>query len=286
MKVIKPVILIIASIIASAALVMAVSAAVCAYSLKETYYEVPVDGIDSELKVVCISDLHSKEYGKDNKRLIQIIGNQNPDAVFVVGDMIDYDADDEDVQRFLNLTGELCKISPVFFSAGNHEVVYMKEHGEDLLNAIAETGATALYDSFVETEIAGNTIRIGGTCGHYRSINWKEKYDYAMQEEIGSSDVASVVLMHMPENMLSDGARKKWNADLYISGHTHGGVVRLPFIGGLAAPTQGFFPKYYQGQFLIDRRLNLIITSGLSGYDWVPRIFNRPEICVITLKPA
>ena len=106
-----------------------------------------------------------------------------------------------------------------------------------------------------------------------------------MQEEIGSTDVPSIVLMHMPENMIADSARKNWNADLYISGHTHGGVVRLPLIGGLVAPTQGLFPKYDQGFFTVDGRLKLIITSGLAGYGPIPRIFNRPEICVIDMAP-
>lgn len=83
--------------------------------------------------------------------------------------------------------------------------------------------------------------------------------------------------------MVKDSARERWNADLYISGHTHGGVVRLPLIGGIVAPTQGFFPEYDYGQYLVDERLNLIISSGLSGYDWIPRVFNKPEICVITM---
>lgn len=106
-----------------------------------------------------------------------------------------------------------------------------------------------------------------------------------MQEEIGSTDISSEVLMHMPENMVKDSARERWNADLYISGHTHGGVMRLPFIGGLVAPTQWLFPEYDLGQFLVDGRLNLIISSGLSGYGWIPRVFNKLEICVITLTP-
>ena len=267
------------------ALTVMISAIVCSNSIKVTDYEVSIEGLCSELKIVCISDLHSKEYGKANAKLLSMIAEQTPDAIFADGDMINSDAAEMDIENFIKLLKDLLDIAPVFYSAGNHEVEYIEANGEELLNRIAETGTVVLYDSFVETEIAGNTIRVGGTCGHYRDINWEKHYDYDMQEAIGSTDVPSVVLMHMPENITMDSARENWNADLYISGHTHGGIIRIPFVGGLVAPTQGFFPEYDKGQFLIDDRLNLIITSGLSGYEWVPRVFNRPEICVITLIP-
>lgn len=260
-----------------------VSAIVCSFSLKVTEYEVDIANLSSDIKIACISDLHSKEYGEGNSKLLSLISEQNPDAIFANGDMISRDADEEDVEQFLRLLNKLLEIAPVYYSTGNHEVDYMDEYGETLLERIAETGTVVLYDNYVETEFAGSTIRIGGTSGHYRDINWEEKLDYAMQEEIGSTDIPSVVMMHMPENLLCDSARKSWNADLYISGHTHGGVVRLPLIGGVVAPTQGLFPKYDQGKFLIDDRLNLIVSSGLAGYECIPRIFNRPEICVITL---
>lgn len=264
-------------------LVSAISAIVCAGDIKTTEYEVPVEGLDNNAKVVVISDLHSREYGKNNEKLVALIAEQKPDAIFADGDMISRDASDEEIQKFVDLLKKLLEIAPVYYSTGNHEIDYMDEHGEALLDKVAETGATVLYDNYVETEIAGNAIRIGGTSGHYRESNWDEQLDYAMQEGIGSTDAPSVVLMHMPENMVLDSARENWNADLYISGHTHGGVVRLPLIGGIVAPTQGLFPEYDYGQYLVDGRLNLIITSGLSGYEWFPRIFNRPEICVITL---
>lgn len=270
-------------IIAIVAVIITVSAIICSYDLKTTEYEVRIDGIKQDAKIVVISDLHSKEYGEENEKLIELIAQQKPDVIFANGDMISRDASEKDIQRFEKLLKDLLKIAPVYYSTGNHEIDYMEEHGEMLLDRISATGAVVLYDNYVETEIAGNTVRIGGTSGHYRDINWEEQLDYAMQEEIGSTDIPSVVMMHMPENMVKDSARERWNADLYISGHTHGGVVRLPLIGGIVAPTQGFFPEYDYGQYLVDGRLNLIISSGLSGYDWIPRVFNKPEICVITM---
>lgn len=280
---------IVLGVLLAAVLASAVSAVVCSRELKVTEYDVGIDGLTSPARVVVISDLHSKEYGNDNSTLLALIAAQHPDAVFAVGDMINRSADEEDILQFLELLVKLQEIAPVYYSPGNHESDYMTDRDSGLLGRVSATGVTVLLDEYVETQLGGNTVRIGGTMGHYYRYEWSEEQkndppDYAMQEEIGSTDVPSIVLMHMPENMIADSARKNWNADLYISGHTHGGVVRLPLIGGLVAPTQGLFPKYDQGFFTVDGRLKLIITSGLAGYGPIPRIFNRPEICVIDMK--
>ena len=280
---------IVLGVLLAAVLASAVSAVVCSRELKVTEYDVGIDGLTSPARVVVISDLHSKEYGNDNSTLLALIAAQHPDAVFAVGDMINRSADEEDILQFLELLVKLQEIAPVYYSPGNHESDYMADRDSGLLGRVSATGVTVLLDEYVETQLGGSTIRIGGTMGHYYRYEWSEEQkndppDYAMQEEIGSTDVPSIVLMHMPENMIADSARKNWNADLYISGHTHGGVVRLPLIGGLVAPTQGLFPKYDQGFFTVDGRLKLIITSGLAGYGPIPRIFNRPEICVIDMK--
>lgn len=280
---------IVLGVLLAAVLASAVSAVICSRELKVTEYDVGIDGLTSPARVVVISDLHSKEYGEDNSALLALIAAQHPDAVFAVGDMINRSADEEDILQFLELLVKLQEIAPVYYSPGNHESDYMADRDSGLLGRVSATGVTVLLDEYVETQLGGSTVRIGGTMGHYYRYEWSEEQkndppDYAMQEEIGSTDVPSIVLMHMPENMIADSARKNWNADLYISGHTHGGVVRLPLIGGLVAPTQGLFPKYDQGFFTVDGRLKLIITSGLAGYGPIPRIFNRPEICVIDMK--
>ena len=280
---------IVLGVLLAAVLASAVSAVICSRELKVTEYDVGIDGLTSPARVVVISDLHSKEYGNDNSTLLALIAAQHPDAVFAVGDMINRSADEEDILQFLELLVKLQEIAPVYYSPGNHESDYMTDRDSGLLGRVSATGVTVLLDEYVETQLGGSTVRIGGTMGHYYRYEWSEEQkndppDYAMQEEIGSTDVPSIVLMHMPENMIADSARKNWNADLYISGHTHGGVVRLPLIGGLVAPTQGLFPKYDQGFFTVDGRLKLIITSGLAGYGPIPRIFNRPEICVIDMK--
>ena len=268
-----------------------ISALVCRFCLKITCYDQPLPGIREEHTVVCLSDLHGLEYGRDNARLLDDTAAQDPDAIFVLGDMMNLDAGEDDLQEFLLLMENLRKIAPVCFTYGNHEMDYLLAGGADLDELLKARDITVFRDSFVETKLGSDPVRIGGSLGHYYSYDWTEEEkknppDYAMEESIGTSDLPAIVLLHMPETILLDSAVARWTGDLYLSGHTHGGGIRIPGIGGLFAPTQGFFPKYDKGQFCVfDDRFPLIITAGLSGYDGVPRIFNRPEICVIRLIP-
>lgn len=283
-KILKTILLIVAAL----ALTVAVSAVVCSTAIKVTPYAVSIDGFENNAKIVCIADLHSKTYGKENKRLLAKVEEQEPDAIFVQGDMINADATEEEVADFLKLMKALGEIAQVYFAPGNQEMDYILDTDARLMDKISETGAVALIDQYVETEIAGNTVRVGGSLGHYYRYGWKGAMafhtpDYVMEGEIGSTDIPALVLLHMPESLFKD-APTWWTGDLYICGHTHGGVIGVPGIGGLYAPTQAFWPEYDKGAFNA-YGLDFIINAGLSGYKGVPRIFNMPEICVLNIAP-
>lgn len=268
-----------------------ISAAVCHFALKVTDYTVSLDGVQASAKIVCISDLHSREFGKDNVRLLDQISAQIPDAIFVVGDMISNDATDTEVQQLLNLLIALQEIAPVYFAPGNHEEEYINNGGNDLLDRVSQTGAVVVNDSYVDTEIGGGQIRIGGTMGHAFPFGrtWEEfetSPEYVFLNEMEATELPTVVLAHMPDTFIFNNAYTYWNTDLVISGHTHGGVIRVPFVGGVYAPMQGLWPEYDCGYYCLGGHIQMVITSGLAGYDWVPRIFNRPEICIVHLEPV
>lgn len=280
------------SLIFSALLVIiCISAVICRIHLKVMPYSVPIDGLKDDCTVVCLSDLHSLSYGKNNSRLLRKVKEQNPDAIFVLGDMMNLDADKKELSQFLVLMDSLVEIAPVYFSFGNHEMDYILNGGEDLSSLLSNRDVTVLWDNYVETRLGNNKVRIGGSLGHYYGYKWTEEQkahppDYAMEEAIGNSELPSIVLLHMPETIIFDSFRGYWDGDLFISGHTHGGGIRIPGIGGLFAPTQGFFPDYDKGLYNLDDRFTLVITAGLSGYDGFPRIFNLPEVCILHLTPS
>jgi predicted MPP superfamily phosphohydrolase len=257
--------------------------------LSVSEYNINLSGLTGSARVVVISDLHGKEYGKGNSRLLGKISEQNPDAIFVVGDMLkDRDAKNG-FSETIELLGELSDIAPVYFSYGNQE----KEYGDDIItefaNAITESGVIVLDDSFVDCEIGGQKIRIGGTMGHAFPFGrtWEEfenSDEYIFLKEMEKTDLPTIVLAHMPDTFIFNGAHNYWNnIDLVVSGHTHGGVIRLPFVGGLYSPMQGLFPEYDYGFYMLGEQMKMVITSGLSGYKFVPRFLNLPEICVLNL---
>ena len=277
-------------IMLSAVLVLSIVATVISNTyIKIAEYTINLSGLTGSAKVVVISDLHGKEYGKDNKRLISKISDQDPDAIFVVGDMLD-DADAKSgFSKTSKLLIKLSDIAPVFFSYGNQEKEYSGDVIDEFVNTITENGVTVLNDSFVDCEINGQKIRIGGTMGHAfpfgRTMEEFENSDeYVFLREMEKTDVPTIVLAHMPDTFIFNGAHNYWdNIDFVVSGHTHGGVIRLPFAGGVYSPMQGLFPEYDHGFYMLGEEMQMVITSGLSGYKFVPRILNFPEICVLNL---
>lgn len=257
--------------------------------IKISEYNIDLAKLSVSARVVFISDLHGKEYGKDNKRLLAKIREQNPDAIFVVGDMLDDNDAENNFSKTTKLLTDLLDIAPVYFSYGNQEKEYSGNSIDTFVNTIKENGVIVLDDSFVDCEINGQKIRIGGTMGHAfpfgRTMEEFESSDeYIFLKDMEKTDSPTIVLAHMPDTFIFNGAHNYWsNIDLVVSGHTHGGVIRLPFVGGLYSPMQGFFPEYDYGFYMLGEKMRIVITSGLSGYKLVPRFLNLPEICVLNL---
>lgn len=265
------------------------SISICTFAVRTVTYTVALQNLGSSVRVILLSDLHGKSFGRENSRLIAKIQKQTPDAIFLDGDMIDRSADSADVQELLRLIKRLHEIAPVYFAPGNHELEYMQTD-TSLLTQVAEAGAVVVNDSYVDVTIAGQPLRIGGTMGHAFYFGRSEEEfssspEYQFLKAFEDTDVPKICLAHMPDTFIFNGAYNLWNVDLILSGHTHGGLIRLPFIGGLYAPMQGWFPEYDQGYFRLGEHMQMVITSGLAGHGMIPRINNPPEIVVIDLVP-
>ena len=257
--------------------------------IKISEYTINLSDLSGSARVVIISDLHGKEYGKDNKRLLAKISDQTPDAIFVVGDMLDEGESDKGFTKTKKLLIDISDIAPVYLSYGNQEKEYSGDILDSFKNAISEKGVIVLDDTFVDCEIGGQKVRIGGTMGHAFPFGRTKKEfensdEYIFLKDMEKTDSPTIVLAHMPDTFIFNGAHNYWsNIDLVVSGHTHGGVLRLPVAGGLYAPMQGLFPEYDYGFYMLGKKMKMVITSGLSGYKFFPRFLNLPEICVLTL---
>ena len=258
--------------------------------IKISEYTINLSGLSGSARIVVISDLHGKEYGKDNRQLLAKISEQNPDAIFVVGDMLDDGDAENSFSKTTKLLNTLLDIAPVYFSYGNQEKEYSDDIIDGFVKTITESGIIVLDDSFVDCEIGGQKIRIGGTMGHAFPFgrtkeDFENSNEYIFLKDMEKTDLPTIVLAHMPDTFIFNDAHNYWsNIALVVSGHTHGGIVRLPFAGGLYSPMQGFFPEYDYGFYTLGEKMQLVITSGLSGYKFIPRFLNLPEICVLNLE--
>lgn len=258
--------------------------------IKISEYTINLSELSGSARVVVISDLHGKEYGRDNRHLLAKISEQTPDAIFVVGDMLDDSDVTNGFSETTKLLTELLEIAPVYLSYGNQEKEYSGGIIDEFASTITEKGIIVLDDSFVDCEIGGQKIRIGGTMGHAfpfgRTMEeFENSKEYIFLKDMEKTDLPTIVLAHMPDTFIFNGAHNYWsNIDLVVSGHTHGGVIRLPIAGGLYSPMQGFFPEYDYGFYMLGEKMKMVITSGLSGYKFIPRFLNLPEICVLNLE--
>lgn len=244
-------------------------------------YEVESDKIENDVKIVQLTDLHCKTFGENNKNLIKKIKEQNPDIITITGDMINSDTSNFD--ELILLIKELNNICQVYFSLGNHE--YANKNISDLIKNIESSGAVVLESNYKDIIVNRNNIRIGGIYEYLISNMDKEKLSYSFAKKFNNTNNFKILLSHVPDSYVLWDGFKVINPDLLIAGHYHGGLIRIPFVGGLFAPEQGYFPKFDCGKYNINGH-DVIISSGLGTNSIIPRINNRPEISVITLTKS
>lgn len=256
--------------------------------LTTTSYSVEVD-ISKRIRIVHLTDLHSREFGDDNQELISSIEDIHPDVIFMTGDMLD--REDETPGVVLNLISELVKIAPVYYGYGNHEVEWDQRNKYNLKEMLQQAGATVLICDYIDTEINNQNVRIGGYYNYFKQphmlIDDKEKIvkerDWA--DEFMDTDQQKLLLSHIPTGWLDWGQIDRYDVGVVFCGHYHGGLIRIPIIEqGLYAPYVEWFPEYTVGMFSGEVS-TCILSTGLSTEHGIPRIYNPPEIVVVDLIP-
>lgn len=231
-------------------------------------------------RIAQVSDLHNAEMGKNNEKLISMLESAKPNIIVITGDVID--SRNTDVEIAISFAGDAMEIAPCYYVTGNHEA--RVDEYSDLKEGLLELGVIVLEDARVEIELSGETITLIGVDDPSFQTDYlfgddetvmKSKLDALTSEDDGYT----VLLSHRPE--LFD-IYVESGVDLVFSGHAHGGQFRLPFIGGIAAPNQGLFPKYDAGIYT-DGSTNMVVSRGV-GNSIIPfRVNNRPEVILIEL---
>lgn len=256
----------------------------CDNTIAITNYSVNNTKNDAKLKFVVITDLHNKEYGEKNADLAGLVKEQNPDFIAVCGDMVN--RGDPDTTKMKDVLKKLADIAPTYCCLGNHERDNAAEFGTDFKSEIDSTGAVLLDDEYIKFTKNGKSVLIGGMSDYPYYEFYTPEDDVpsrTLWEEFAekAKDNFTILLHHQPEYIAEDA--KKTDIDLIVCGHTHGGQIQLPFIGGVIAPNQGLFPKYDKGEFDLDGT-KMIVCAGLSNTVFIPRINNQVEIGVINIS--
>ncbi len=240
------------------------------------------------LGLVHITDLHGRRFGRRNANLARYIRHHHPDLILASGDMME--GTPQSANAFCELLDALHGQYPVYFSLGNHERNgFYADTLPETLEKCTSRGAVLLDNGFAEWERRGTSCRIYG----FAPGQWKggcrlstvpalvpapEELDAALG--VSPQDTFTLLLAHDPDGFPGYAG---WGADLTLSGHIHGGLWR-PFGVGLLSPTRRFFPPYSAGVYRTEGSPSvLFVSTGLAGA-LIPRLFNRPEIAVLTLR--
>ena len=258
----------------------------CSYQnrhLETTYYTYKAEQFGADLegyRIVQISDLHNAKFGKHNQKLVDRVRECEPDMIVLTGDLVD--SNHTNVDRAVQFVDEIVKICPVYYVTGNHEYWLEKSEYDELMDGLASAGAVILDDQVVEISRGDAKFRLvglddknlaDGTLGTLLNNDQNVAHEDSEKKEF------TVVLAHEPQYLARYAGT---GVDLVLSGHAHGGQFRLPFVGGIVAPDQGFLPEYTAVEYYMNGT-EMIVSRGLGNSVIPVRLFNYPEIVCVEL---
>lgn len=236
----------------------------------------PPDGqTQKNRRIVQISDLHHKRFGTHQYRLVAEVQKLSPDYIVITGDLVSRDM--TDFAETADLLSALRKLAPIVMSLGNHELDLPEAVFRDLMALLRRMDVVVLDDAWKEIDgmrFAGLTL----TPRHYKNGDSYRGLSDCTEADIrhilGEAKTGTILLAHNP---LFFAAYAEWGAAVVLSGHVHGGVIRLPLAGGLLSPERKFFPKYDKGFFRAANGAMMVVSGGLGKL----RLWNPPELCVM-----
>jgi len=261
---------------------------ICDLRLKTVYYTVESDKLSTPIRIVLLTDLHSCRYGENQKKLVEAVQKQNPDIVLLGGDIFDDKMPYDNAELTVR---QLAEQYPCYYVTDNHE--YWGYDVGTILDIVKDCGVNILAGECDTITINGQMLSICGVDDPdaevymaegepvERQLERADEAAKAAEKAVGE-EIFSVLLSHRPELFET---YQKYDFDLVLSGHAHGGQWRIPgLLNGLYAPHQGLFPQYAGGRYDY-KSGTMIVSRGLARESTpVPRIFNRPELVIVDVK--
>ena len=233
-----------------------------------------------KIRLALVSDVHCRNFGHRQKNLLKVLSEKKPDIIFLAGDIIDAGAS---LTGLTQLLESISKLAPVFYVSGNHE--YRSEKNTTIVELAAGYGINVLSDEHQTITVQDNSIIVAGINDPAKTKFDDPNYNQTIAMEQAFIDIIGakaykILVCHRPERIRQ---YDRYSFDLILSGHTHGGQARLPYlINGIWAPDQGFFPKYCGGLYQHGKTTH-VVSRGVCFRWHLPRFFNPPELVIVDI---
>lgn len=271
----------------TALIILALIAAAAAFLIKDSRddleisrYEVKSQKLPESFdgfKIVQLSDLHGAEFGEDGMELVEKVKELEPDMIALTGDFV---TDEGDLAAVEKLAARLVKLCPVYFVSGNHE--FGSGLAIKVRNILERAGVKYLSNEYLTINRGDDEILLGGVEDPLAYADMLSPDELAQKMNDAAPDAFKILLGHRNYWMTE---YPELPVDLIFCGHAHGGLIRIPGVGGLIGTDRRLFPDFDAGQFN-NGRYTLIVSRGLGNSVPIPRIFNRPEIVCVELSSA
>lgn len=271
----------------TALIILALIAAAAAFLIKDSRedleisrYEVASQKLPESFdgfKIVQLSDLHGAEFGEDGMELVEKVGSLEPDMIALTGDFV---TDEGDLAAVEKLAARLVKLCPVYFISGNHE--FGSGLAVKVRNILERAGVKYLSNEYLTINRGDDEILLGGVEDPLAYADMLSPDELAQKMNDAAPDAFKILLGHRNYWMTE---YPELPVDLIFCGHAHGGLIRIPGVGGLIGTDRRLFPDFDAGQFN-NGRYTLIVSRGLGNSVPIPRVFNRPEIVCVELSSA
>lgn len=271
----------------TALIILALIAAAAAFLIKDSRddleisrYEVKSQKLPESFdgfKIVQLSDLHGAEFGEDGMELVEKVKELEPDMIALTGDFV---TDEGDLAAVEKLAARLVKLCPVYFVSGNHE--FGSGLAIEVRNILERAGVKYLSNEYLTISRGEDEILLGGVEDPLAYADMLSPDELAQKMNDAAPDAFKILLGHRNYWMTE---YPELPVDLIFCGHAHGGLIRIPGVGGLIGTDRRLFPDFDAGEYN-NGRYTLIVSRGLGNSVPIPRIFNRPEIVCVELSSA
>jgi predicted MPP superfamily phosphohydrolase len=241
-----------------------------------TFYQLRSDKVSDNIRIIELADLHNKEYGAGNIKLINKIRDLHPDLIFYAGDMMN--DGDSDYSVLFHLSDELSEIAPIYACFGNNEIDQYLFIDKSLVSGLEEHHVNFLSNEAVNIKVKNTVIQLVVVSDNVDQYDIETNNGKKFVEALEPTANCRICLTHYPElfkeKLLDKGI------DFAFVGHSHGGLIRIPYIGGLYSHGEGFLPKMTEGVYTAKDGAQVVISRGLGDSSKIPRINNQPELVV------